>query len=253
MSAVGGVASGPRAEDGSRRRRLALVTGASGGIGGAVSRALAASGWEVALAARRAEPLGALAREIAARGGRALALPTDLTREDEVERLVRAVDEAWGRLDLLVHAAGYGRFSPLAETSLAEWERTLAANLTAVFLLSRASLGLLARGHEPQIMALISVAARRDFAGNAAYGAAKAGLLGLVGVMREELRPRGIRVTALIPGATDTPFWDRAGGHWDRSRMMRPETVARLVVAAAAVPAEAAVEEITIRPAGGDL
>lgn len=241
---------------------VALVTGASGGIGGAVARELAARGWRLALTGRRA---GALADTAAACGPMAgdepLVLAADLTQAAEVEALSGALDARWARLDLLVHAAGTARFAPLVETSDTLWSEALSSNLTSAFLVTQAVLPLLRRGRDPMALYVASVAARKGFAGFAAYGAAKTGLAGFAAALREELRADGartdirggVRVGIILPGATDTALWDAQPGSWDRARMMPPEAVARAVADAAGAPAAAAVEEILLRPAGGDL
>lgn len=236
-------------------RRHALVTGAGSGLGRAIALCLASRGWRVALSGRTASRLEDTAREIARLPASAPArvLPADVTREGEVARIMEELGREGAGLDLLVHAAGYGRFESIEETSQQRFEQTLAVNLTAVFTVTRLALPLLAAGRAPVVAALNSVAARRAFPGCAAYGASKAGLQGLLGVMREELRGRGIRVLSVFAGATATPFWDAQAGSWDRSRMMSVADIARIVVDAVELPASVAVEEVMVRPAGGDL
>lgn len=213
--------------------RRALVTGATGGIGSAAARALADRGWTLALTGRRTEALAAVARECASRGVvEPLALPAELTDADAVAGLARILDERWGRLDLLAHAAGDARFAPLAETDDDLWRETLAANLTSAFLVTRSLLPLLRRARAPVALYVASVAARKGFAGCAAYGAAKTGLAGFAASLREELRAAAagggpVRVGVLFPGATDTPLWDAQPGAWDRARMMAPDVVGR--------------------------
>ena len=212
----------------------------------------------MALAARTESELSTVAREIMADGKESGAdvahvCPADVNSPAEVKSLVETIDGRWGHLDLLVHAAGYGRFLSLEDTDREEWELMLATNLTAVFALTRAALPLLRGGKNPLVVGIVSVAGIRAFPNCAAYCASKFGLRGLLAVMREELRKDGIRVTSILPGATDTPFWDHISGEWDRSRMIKPSEIARLVVAAAEAPPEAALEEIVVAPSGGDL
>lgn len=232
--------------------KKAWITGAGRGIGRAAALALSARGVNVALTSRGRSDLVALAAEIEGAGGTALVAAADVGREAEVRAAADAVGARFGRLDIVLANAGVALFRPVAETGLDEWERVLRTNLTGVFLTVRAALPLFtAEGGD--ILTMVSVAGRRPFPENGAYCASKYGLLGLTEVLRGELRPRRIRVTALLPGATDTPLWDDAGGSFDRSRMMRPEAVAAMIVAALAADRNAAVEWIQMQPAGGSL
>src|SRR5262249_4686458 len=141
-------------------------------------------------------------------GPGAIELPVDVTDDAGVRAAIATLRTHAGRLDLIVHCAGSGRFEPLAETTPERFRDTIAVNLTAVFTVTREALDLLAAGTSPVIVVMNSVAGRRAYRGCAAYCASKFGLEGLVGVMREEFRERGIRVLSVFAGATVTPFWD---------------------------------------------
>jgi len=233
--------------------RVAIVTGAGRGIGRAVARAFAAEGAAVALAARTRAELAALAAEIREAGGRALAVPTDVTQDVAVERLVEQVAGEWGRVDHLVTAAGTAAFGPVAESKPSDWDTMLAVNLRAVMVACRAVLPVMLRQRAGLILNIASVAAARPIAGAAAYTATKAGVLGWSRVLAEELRPHGVRVGVLVPGAVDTALWDAIPGGPDRGRMLRPEDVARAALLMATQPAHAALEELTLLPAAGIL
>jgi hypothetical protein len=233
--------------------RVAIVTGAGRGIGRAVARAFADAGAAVALAARTRADLASVAAEIRERGGRALAVPTDVTQDVAVERLVEQVAAEWGRIDVLVTAAGAAAFGPVAESKPSDWDAMLALNLRAVMVSCRAVLPVMLRQRAGLLLNIASVAATRAIPGAAAYAATKAGVLAWSRVLAEELRPHGVKVGVLVPGAVDTPLWDAIPGGPDRARMLRPEDVARAALLVATQAPNASLEELTLLPAGGIL
>jgi len=234
--------------------QVAIVTGAGRGIGRAVARALASEGAAVALAARTRQELASVAAEIKEGGdGRALAVPTDVTQDTAVEALVEQTLATLGRIDLLVTAAGSAAFGPVAGSKPDDWDTMLAVNLRAAMVCCRAVLPAMTRERRGTIINVASIAATRSLGGAAAYSATKAGLLAFSRVLAEEVRADGIRVGVVLAGATDTPLWDTIPNAPDRSRMLRPEDVARAIVLMAALPARAAMEEVTLLPAGGIL
>lgn len=227
------------------------MTGASRGIGAATARALATAGARVALIARSAAELDALAAEL---GDGATPIVADLT---EVAGLRAAVTQARDALgdspDILVNNAGIFRVAPAGEMSSSAFIGTVELNLVVPFRVMRAFLpGMLARssGH---IVNIGSVADRNAFPGNAAYSASKFGLRGLHEVLRAELRGSGVRATLVSPGAVDTALWDVAeaesppGRFTPRKDMLRPEAVAAAVLYAVTQPADVNVEELRLR------
>src|SRR5205085_3734486 len=139
----------------------------------------------------------------------------------------------------------------VADLPLDLWRDVLDTNLTGMFLVTRAVLPLMQRG--ATIVNNLSIAATRVFAGSAAYNASKHGALGFTNTLREELREKGIRVIALLPGATDTAIWNTLWPEAPRKKMMQPETVAQALVNALILPAESTVEELVIMPSAGTL
>jgi len=233
--------------------RVAIVTGAGRGIGRAVAEALARHGAAVALAARTRGELAAVAEAIRDAGGRALAVPTDVTQDARVEALVDATVGELGRVDILVTSAGVAAFGPVAAAKATDWDPMLAVNLRAVMSCCRAVLPPMIRQKSGTIVNVASVAATRAIPGAAAYAATKAGVVAWSHVLAEELRADGIRVGVISPGAVDTPLWDTIPGGPDRARMLTVDTVARAVLLMVTLPAGATMEDVTLLPAGGIL
>jgi NADP-dependent 3-hydroxy acid dehydrogenase YdfG len=233
--------------------RVAIVTGAGRGIGRAVAEALAGQGATVVLAARTRSELAAVAETIRNAGGQALAVPTDVTQDAHVGALVDETVGHFGRVDILVTAAGVAAFGPVAGVKPEDWDPMLAVNLRAVMVCCRAVLPPMLRQRSGTIVNMASVVASRPIAGAAAYAATKAGVVAWSRVLAEELRGDGVRVGVISPGAVDTPLWDAVPGGPDRARMLTPDAVARAVLLMVTLPSGAALEELTLLPAGGIL
>ena len=182
--------------------KTAFVTGASRGIGEAIARRFAADGARVALAARNAAASGKIAAEIERQGGEALALRCDVTDAASVSGAVAATVEKWGRIDILVNAAGLGGPTPLDDPDDSRWDAIIATNLTAVFRVTREAAPHLPDGG--RVVNLSSVVGRFGVAGLGAYSASKHGVIGLTRTFALELAPRQITVNALVPGWVET-------------------------------------------------
>lgn len=231
-------------------RRVVIVTGAGRGIGRATALAFGAAGDRVVLAARSEAELVATAAEVEAAGGEAVVVACDVTAEPHVKRLIDTAASD-GRIDIVVCNAGTAVVAPFTELRLDDWEQTLRVTLTGTFLVCKHAVERMQAGG--QLFTLASIAGRSGFPNWAAYSAAKFGVLGLSESMRAELRPRGIRVTAVIPGAVDTALWDAVPGEWDRSKMLQPEDVARSIVRAASESPHVSVDEIVLGHLAGAL
>jgi NAD(P)-dependent dehydrogenase (short-subunit alcohol dehydrogenase family) len=185
--------------------RRALVTGAGRGIGAAVARRLSDAGHSVALTARSADELAALAAELP---GPSLVLPADVTDPDAVEHVFGEVERAWGPVEVLVLNAGAGTSAPLHGTTDADWQRMLDLNLTAPFRMLRRAVPPMVEAGWGRVVAVASVAAKRGEPYIAAYTASKHGLLGLVRSAARELATQGVTVNAVCPAYVDTPMTD---------------------------------------------
>jgi NAD(P)-dependent dehydrogenase (short-subunit alcohol dehydrogenase family) len=189
---------------GSRRlsKKVAFVTGASRGIGEAISRRFAAEGARVALAARNEVACEKIAADIRSRRGEALAIGCDVTLAFSVSNAIAAVVARWGRIDILVNGAGLGGPTPLEDPDDSRWNAILATNLTAVFRITREAAPFLPTGG--RVLNISSVLGRFGVAGHAAYTASKHGLIGLTRTFALELAARQITVNALVPGWVET-------------------------------------------------
>ncbi|HSG50226.1 MAG TPA: SDR family oxidoreductase [Longimicrobiales bacterium] len=237
---------------------MALITGASSGIGEAVARALAEQGTRVALVARRRERLEALAEEIRRSGGEAMVQPADVTDRIALAKAAAAVREEWGGVRILVNNAGIMPLSPMAHLRVEDWERMVDVNVKGVLFGIAAVLpDMLAEG-DGHIVNVGSLAGRRPFPGGAVYSATKFAVRSLTWGMQLELSAaRGIRVTDVQPGVVDTELTDhipdpelRDGfeSGWADRRKLRPADVAAAVLFALTAPPHVNVNEILVRP-----
>jgi NAD(P)-dependent dehydrogenase (short-subunit alcohol dehydrogenase family) len=234
------------------RGHVALVTGATHGIGLGIACALAAEGCNLILAARDGSALARVGRELVSAKIQILAHPCDVRDPHSVDALFRSARAQFRRLDILINNAGIAHPNlPVEKLPFPLWKQVLETNLDGTFLVTQAALAIMKRGGT--IVNNLSIAATRVFAGSAAYNASKHGALGLTGTLREELRPRGIRVIGLMPGATNTAIWKTLWPQAPRRKMMSPATVAEAVVQAILLPANATVETLEILPTVGTL
>jgi len=192
----------------SLKDKVALVTGASQGIGRATSRYLAAAGAKVAVAARNAEKLASLVTEIEAAGGAALAVPLDVADPAQVKSAFQTVLAKFGRLDILVNNAAITRDTLALRMKLDDWEAVLRTNLTGAHLCIQQALGAMLKQRSGRIINISSVVAETGNAGQSNYVASKAGLIGLTRAIAVEVASRSITVNAIAPGFIETPMTD---------------------------------------------
>ena len=208
---------------------VAVITGAGGGIGQAIALALAGAGYRVVLAGRDREAIDETLRACNSHG---IAVPTDVTRPPEVERLVSAALDRFGRIDALVNNAGFAPVRPIRDMTVDEWQAVIDTNLSAAFYATRAAWPAFERQGGGVVVNISSAAARDPFPGFAAYGAAKAGLnlLGLSAA--REGAAAGVRVHTIAPGAVETGMFRRimSPEQWPAEKTLDPADVAAVVL-----------------------
>jgi 3-oxoacyl-[acyl-carrier protein] reductase len=227
--------------------KVALVTGAGRGIGKAVALSLAQAGCRVVLAARTRQQIEAVQEEILSKGGHALAVPTDLTLDEDIERLVEISQARWGAVDVLINNAGWGKRAPVVGANVTDWDRTIRLNLRAPMILAKALLpNMIAKG-EGAVINISSVSGKTGEANGAAYSASKFGLIGFTQSLYEEVREHGIKVAVILPGFVDTPLIP-PNRQLDRSKMIQVGDIAQTVIFVLTSPATCCPVEITVRP-----
>jgi 3-oxoacyl-[acyl-carrier protein] reductase len=234
------------ADAGSLEGKVALITGASRGIGLAIARTLGRLGAKLSVCARDAKKLEAAARELEGQGAAVLALPADVTRVNDITALVEKTARSLGPIEILVNNAGVGYFGPTHLAGESDWDKVLDTNLKSVFLLSRAVAPAMIEMGRGDIINIASLAGKNAFAGGGIYCASKWGLLGLTQCMAEDLRPHGVRVSAICPGTVATEFSPHAGK--DPRKMLQPEDIAHAVEAIVTQAPQSFISEILLRP-----
>jgi NADP-dependent 3-hydroxy acid dehydrogenase YdfG len=237
--------------------KVALVTGASSGIGEATAAALAAEGASVAISARRAERLDALKARIEAAGGTALAIPGDVADEATAIAAISRTVAALGRFDILVNNAGVIQSGGIADADIEEYRRVFDINLFAALHLSKAAIATMKAQGSGDIVNVSSLGARKPAAPFNSYTASKAALNAMSDAMRMELGGTGIRVITIMPGATATEvaanianpqLRDAMTTHVGKDGAMMPDDVAQAIVFATSLPPRVTVSELAIRP-----
>ncbi len=237
--------------------KVAIVTGASRGIGRATALALASEGANVVVNyASSQDAADKVVAEIAALGSQAIALPADVSKTDQVDNLINAVMEKWGRVDVLVNNAGSTRDTLLLRMKPEEWQAVIDLNLTGVFLCTRATSKIMLKQRSGRIINITSVAGQMGNPGQANYSAAKAGVIGFTKTVAKELASRGITVNAVAPGfiATDMTSDLKAEEilkFIPLNRYGQPEEVAGLIRFLAADPAAAYITGQVMNVDGG--
>jgi NAD(P)-dependent dehydrogenase (short-subunit alcohol dehydrogenase family) len=226
--------------------KVALVTGAGRGIGRSVSLALARAGARVVLAARTAAEIERVAREIEGAGGAAVAVEADVSREEDVLRMFSRVGDGGG-LDVLVNNAGIGAFGPADRMATGDFDHIVAVNLRGAFLCAREALRIMKPQRRGTIINVSSVVGFKGYANQAAYTATKHAVMGLTKSLAAEAQPDGIRVTAVLPGGTDTALGGDARPDLNRDELLQPGDIAEVVLFLLSLPERAAIDEVYIR------
>lgn len=226
--------------------KAALVTGASRGIGRAVASLLGRMGASVAICARNRAAVEQAAAALREQGIRILPIVADVTRTDDIERMIEQACTQFGDIEILVNNAGVGVFGPFYERSEADWDAVLGTNLKAVFLTGRMVAARMIRRGRGHIINISSLASKSAFPGGAVYCASKWGLMGLSACMAEDLRAHGIRVSVICPGSVATEFSSHAGR--DPRTLLQPEDVAHAVAMLVTQREGSFISEVDVRP-----
>jgi len=226
--------------------KVALITGASRGIGFAIARRLGRMGAHVSICGRDQAKLDQSAASLRGEGIETLAVRADVARGDEISSLVHKTQQEVGPIDILVNNAGTGVFGPFQEFEEADWNAVMDTNLKSVFLACRAVAPEMIRRQTGHIINISSLAGKNTFANGAIYCASKWGLMGLTGSMAEDLRGYGIRVSAICPGSVATEFPGQGGK--GPSKILQPDDVAHAVAALVTQAAGSFISEVHIRP-----
>jgi len=226
-----------------------LITGASRGIGRAIAENLAGPDRTLLIHGRDPEALAETRRLVEGRSSKAIPLCYDLQSAESIEKMVEEIGST--PLDALINNAGMAIVKPLAEIALEEWEKIFAVNVTAPFLLTQKLLPMMRTGSA--VVNILSIAAKTGFPSWSSYCMSKFALEGFSQAIREELRPRGIRVLNIYPAATATEIWKGVEGDWPQEKMLAADEIGAAVAFALSRPAEVAVENISLQNATGTL
>lgn len=229
--------------------RTAIVTGSSKGIGYSIAEALARANANVVVSARKEAEVTEAARRLESLGsGRVLGIPADVSRLEDVRRLVAETVGTLGGLDVLVNNAGFGIFAPVDEISPEAWDRLIGTNLSGVFYCCREAIPHLRKSPDAWIINIASLAGKNPFAGGAAYNASKFGLVGFSEALMLDVRQQGIRVNYIMPGSVNTYFNDNEPsdeGAWK----IQPEDIGQVVLDLLSLPKNSLVSRVEMRPA----
>lgn len=228
---------------------VALVTGATLGIGRAIAFALGRAGYRVGVCARTASRVESLLSELRAAGITAAGQAADVADPVQVHALVEAVTRSLGPVDTLVNNAGIARLAPFEQLSLEDWDATMATNLRSLYVVTREVLPGMRARKQGFIVNVASLAGKNPFVGGTAYVASKHAVLGFTRSLMLEVRKEGVRVLAICPGSVDTALIREQAVLPTNKVMLQAEDVAEAVLDALRLPARALVSEIDIRPA----
>jgi NAD(P)-dependent dehydrogenase (short-subunit alcohol dehydrogenase family) len=229
--------------------KVAIVTGASRGIGRAISVVLAQEAATVVLAARSIQKLQETADKVTEAGGKAEIVVTELTEEESIKNLVKVTSEKFSRLDILVNNAGVTHSAKLEETATEDWERCMQVNARAPFILCREALGLLKKSQAGYIINIASVVGVKGYPLQSAYTSSKHALRGMTISLAEELKGSNIRVHLLCPGGVDTELVQKVRPDIKRDELMQPEEIAELILYLVTHKGNAVIDELHIRRA----
>ena len=231
--------------------KIAIVTGASTGLGKSISFELALKGYEVILASRNKEKLKIVQDAINKDGGNSKIIAIDVSNENDVKKLYSQIDIK--RVDIVINNAGFGVFNKIHKINSKEWDSQINTNLRGAFLMTHYISKSMIDRKEGKLVFINSVAGLKAYPYSSAYVASKFGLRGFASSLREELREYNIKVISVHPGAIDTPFWNNVNVDFPKDEMMSSKDVAKSVIHAILAPNNIVQEEVVIRRTAGDF
>ena len=234
-------------------QKVVWITGASTGIGKEIANAISKAGHIVVVTARRKSRLAAIASEIKFAGREATAFVCNVSSERSVQSTAKRIREKYGKIDALINNAGVTVFKSFLDTKVFDFDNIISTNLRGTFLCIKAVLPQMIKLRKGHIINILSVSAKSNFVNSSAYAASKAGTLALSNCLRKEVRKYNIKVSNILPGAVETPMWDRKSIQKYHNRMMLPSDIAQIVLDVFNQPKKVLIEDIVIRPIKGDL
>jgi 3-oxoacyl-[acyl-carrier protein] reductase len=229
------------------KNKIALITGASRGIGRSISIALADASAHVVLAARNKNLLDDVSHFILSNGGKATVVPTDISSKDDVRTLFQKVRDQWGKLDILVNNAGIGIFGKLADFAVADFNRLIDVNLRGTYFCCQEAVGLMIPRGEGYIINISSMQGIKAYPTQSAYAATKHAIMGFTKSLAAEVQEYGIRVSVILPGGDDTDLIREARPDLNQSVLIYPEDVAKTVLYLLSLSNRAMVDQIVVR------
>ncbi len=228
--------------------KVALLSGASRGIGRALALRLAREGYAVVLLARQMQELSQLAEEIDAAGGKSLPIAVDIADEQQVEAAVQQAVETLGRIDAVINNAGVGVFKNADAISHDEWAQVMDVNVKGTFLLTKAALPHLLAGGSGHVVGIASDVSKRTFAGGSLYTASKYAQHAYFESLRREVRSKGVKVSVIYPGLVDTHFHRSTEGDPAQAEFLKPADIADAVAYVLNAPAHVLIDELMLHP-----
>jgi NADP-dependent 3-hydroxy acid dehydrogenase YdfG len=232
--------------------KIAVVAGASRGIGRAIATQLAAAGAQVILLARNQSDLNQVVAEITEQGGSAAAFVLDISDEQAVKSVFQQIIQQYQRIDILVNNAGIGEFYPVSETSASFWDEVMNTNVKGTFLCSKEAVIQMQKQGNGHIVSIASDVAKRTFANGALYCSSKYAQDAFSSALRKEVRKDGIKVSVVYPGLVDTYFNKSQPGNLENATHLKPDDIAASVLHILAAPKHVVIDELMIHPISQD-
>jgi NADP-dependent 3-hydroxy acid dehydrogenase YdfG len=236
----------------SLQTKIAVVAGASRGIGKAIATQLAAAGAQVILLARNQSDLNQAVAEITQQGGLATAFVLDISDEQAVKSVFQQIIQQYQRIDILVNNAGIGAFYPVSETSASFWDEVMNTNVKGTFLCSKEAVIQMQKQEIGHIVSIASDVAKRTFANGALYCSSKYAQDAFSSALRKEVRKDGIKVSVVYPGLVDTYFNKSQPGNLENATHLKPDDIAASVLHILAAPKHVVIDELMIHPISQD-